>query len=52
MPYVLIQHNISKYEVFEPVFLDDEARRKRSGFKGGRLYRNADDPNNLFALFE
>jgi hypothetical protein len=52
MPYVLIQHNVAKYGIFEPVFKDDEARRRRSGSKGGRLFRNVVDPNNLFALFE
>lgn len=52
MPYVLIQHQVANCDRFEPVFKDDEARRERSGSKGGRLYRNADDPNNLIAIFE
>jgi heme-degrading monooxygenase HmoA len=52
MPYVLIQHEVRKYEVFEPVFKDDETRRRRMGSKGGRLYRNVSDPRNLVAVFE
>jgi heme-degrading monooxygenase HmoA len=52
MPYVLIQHEVRKYEVFEPVFKDDEARRRRMGSKGGRLYRNVAEPRNLVAVFE
>ena len=52
MPYVLIQHNVANFRAFEPVFDDDQTRRKRSGSKGGRLLRNSADPNNLFALFE
>jgi heme-degrading monooxygenase HmoA len=52
MPYVLIQHNVANYDRFEPVFNDDEARRKRGGSKGGTLYRNVDDPNNIIAVFE
>ena len=52
MPYVLIQHNVASFRAFEPVFDDDQNRRKRSGSKGGRLLRNSADPNNLFALFE
>jgi hypothetical protein len=52
MPYVLIQHNVANYERFESVFKDDEARRHRSGSKGGTLYRNAADPNNIIAMFE
>jgi heme-degrading monooxygenase HmoA len=52
MPHVLIQHQVARYEVFEQVFQDDEARRQRSGSKGGRLFRNVDDPNNIIVLFE
>lgn len=52
MPYVLIQHNVASFAAFEPVFDADEARRQRSGGKGGRLFRNTADPNNLVALFE
>ena len=52
MPYVLIQHKIKDYANFEPVFLEDGERRRRSGSKGGKLFRNTDDPANLIALFE
>jgi hypothetical protein len=52
MPYVLIQHQVEKYETFEPVFKDDQARRQRSGSRKGRLFRNAADPHSLVALFE
>jgi len=52
MPYVLIQHNVANYDRFEVVYKDDEARRQRSGSKGGTLYRNVADPNNIIALFE
>ena len=52
MAYVLIQHNVAKYGVFEPIFKDDEERRRRGGSKSARLFRNIDNPNNLFALFE
>jgi len=52
MPYVLIRHKVQKYEAFEPVYKDDEARRRRGGSKKGRLFRNVADPGNLVALFE
>jgi heme-degrading monooxygenase HmoA len=52
MPYVLIQHQVEKYEAFEPVFNDDQLRRQRSGSKKGRLFRNVSDPKSLVALFE
>lgn len=52
MPYVLIQHQIKDYSVFEAVFLGDAERRRRGVSKGGKLFRNSDDPGNLVALFE
>lgn len=52
MPYVLIQHQVRDYSTLEAVFRDDGERRRRSGSKGGKLFRNTDDPGNLVALFE
>jgi heme-degrading monooxygenase HmoA len=52
MAYVLIQHQVKDYSTLEAVFLEDGERRRRSGSKGGRLFRNTDDPGNLVALFE
>jgi len=52
MPYVLIQHEVGKYEAFEPVFMDDESRRRRGGSQKGRLFRSVLEPGKLVALFE
>ncbi len=52
MPYVLIEHTPTDYGLFEKVFLEDGERRGRSGSKGGRLFRDADAPGSLIALFE
>jgi heme-degrading monooxygenase HmoA len=52
MPRVLIQHQVKDYSIFERVFLEDGERRRRSGSKGGSLFRNSEDPDNLVALFE
>jgi len=52
MPYVLIQHQVKDFSTLEAVFLEDGERRRRNGSKGGRLFRNADNPGNLVALFE
>jgi len=52
MPYVLIQHEVGKYEAFEPVFKDDESRRRRGGSQKGRLFRGVLEPGKLVALFE
>jgi heme-degrading monooxygenase HmoA len=52
MPYTLIRHKVEDYERWKPVFDEHAAVRQESGSKGGRLFRNADDPNETFILFE
>jgi hypothetical protein len=52
MAYVLVEHRIGKWSEFEGIFKADSARRKALGSLGGTLYRNADDPANLFAVFQ
>ena len=52
MAYVLVQHKIGKWSEFERVFRDDAERRKRLGSKGGQVFRSADDPDNVFVVFE
>lgn len=52
MPYALVRHKVEDYEKWKPVFDEDAANREASGSKGGYLFRNADDPNELLILFE
>lgn len=52
MPYVLIQHEVTKYEVFEAVYKDDQEFRRRSGSKKGKLFRDLADPNSLVVILE
>ena len=52
MPYILIQHRVEDYAKWKPVFDEHGATRKAKGSKGGHLFRNADDPNELVILFE
>jgi hypothetical protein len=52
MAYVLVQHKIGEWPLFESIFKDDTERRRRLGSKGGTLFRNVDDPHNLFVVFE
>ena len=47
MAYVLIEHLVGDYETFKQVYLDDAERRLRSGSKGGKVFRVADDPNDI-----
>ena len=52
MAYVLIEHEVAHWETFKAVYLDDLARRKRDGSKGGRVYRTAGEPNKLVIVLE
>jgi hypothetical protein len=53
MPYLLVRHKVEDYERWKPVFDHDHgATREQSGSKGGRILRNADDPNELVILLE
>lgn len=52
MALLIIEHTVGDYETFEKVFLDDQERRRRSGSKGARVHRNADNPNNVYVVIE
>jgi heme-degrading monooxygenase HmoA len=53
MPYLLVRHKVEDYEGWKPVFDHDHgATREQWGSKGGRILRNADDPNELVILLE
>ncbi len=52
MPYMLVRHKVEDYDRWKPIFDEHGAVREESGSKGGRLFRNADDPNETIILFE
>jgi heme-degrading monooxygenase HmoA len=52
MANVLVQHKIGKWSEFEGIFKGDGERRKALGSKGGKVFRNVDDPENIFVVFE
>ena len=52
MSYMLIRHKVQDYGKWKLAFDAHGATRKASGSKGGRLLRNAKDPNELVILFE
>jgi heme-degrading monooxygenase HmoA len=52
MPYMLVRHKVEDYEKWKPVFDGHQATRSESGGKGGFLFRNADDPNEIIILLE
>lgn len=52
MPYLLIRHKVKDYDKWKPVFDEHGSTRKANGSKGGRLFRNADDPNEIVIIFK
>jgi heme-degrading monooxygenase HmoA len=52
MAYMCVRHKVKDFAKWKPVFDEHGATRKASGSKGGRLFRNANDPNEVVALFE
>jgi len=52
MPYVLIQHDVPDLARLMTAFLHDHLRRQDLGSKGGRLFRNIDNPNEFVVLLE
>ncbi|WMW26105.1 hypothetical protein RE474_05115 [Methanolobus sediminis] len=52
MVYVLIRHVVEDFSKWKPGFDEHGSTRKKSGSKGGMLFRTSDDPNSLAILFE
>ena len=52
MALLIINHVVGNYETFKEVFLDDQERRRLLGSRGARVYRVADDPNNIRVVLE
>ena len=51
MPYILVQHSVEDYNKWKPVF-DEQEARQAAGSKGGIVFRNADDLNQITVLLE
>ncbi len=52
MPYLLIRHKVRDFATWKPVFDEHGSTRRASGSKGGYLFRNASDLNEVVMLFE
>ena len=52
MPHLLIRHKVQDYARWKPLFDEHGATRRANGSKGGHLYRNAGDPNEVVILLE
>jgi hypothetical protein len=52
MPYLLIRHKVEDYAKWKPVFDDHGSTREAAGSKGGYVFRNANDGNEIVILLE
>ena len=52
MAYILVHHKIEDYNKWKPVFDNDAGNRAKHGSTGGKIFRNADNPNDIFTLLE
>ncbi len=52
MAYLLIKHKVEDFSKWKQVFDEHGPMRKAGGSKGGYLFRNADDPNELVIIFK
>jgi heme-degrading monooxygenase HmoA len=52
MPYILIRAKFENFAQMKAVFDERAALRKSFGSKGGYVFRNADDPNEVVVLLE
>jgi hypothetical protein len=52
MPYVLVRHKVEDYNKWSAVFFEHGVVRANMGFKGGHIFRNVDDTNEVVILLE
>lgn len=52
MAHVLVRCNVGNYASWKPVFDGHVAEREEAGSRGGFIFRNAEDSNEIFVLLE
>lgn len=52
MAHLLVHHKVEDYNKFKPVFDMHASARSEAGSKGGKVFRNASNPNEVFVLLE
>lgn len=52
MIYIMVSHKIADWDKWKPVFDSDEAARRSFGVNVKKLFRSAEDPNDLHILFD
>jgi heme-degrading monooxygenase HmoA len=52
MAHILVHHKVADYGKWKPVFDSHASFRSQNGSKGGTVFQNANDPNDVFILLE
>ena len=52
MPYILVRHKVRDYDTWIAGFDAHSSARLRGGSRGGQVFRNSDDPNEVFVLLD
>ncbi len=52
MAHILVHHKIEEYNKWKSAFDNHANIRSEHGSMGGKIFRNADDPNHIFVLLE
>lgn len=52
MPYLLVRQRVTDYEKWKSAFDAHSLTRQANGSRGGQLFRNASDPNEVIMLLE
>ena len=52
MPYLLERHKVEDYGRWREAFDADAGGREAAGCRGARIFRDADDPEEVVGLFE
>jgi hypothetical protein len=51
MMHMLVRHRVADFAKWKPVYEAHLWARQKAGLKEERLFRNADDPNEVLLLF-
>jgi hypothetical protein len=50
--YVLVRHKVKDFKVWKPVYDAHLAKRNEAGLREKHVMRGAEDPNEVYVLFE
>jgi len=49
---IIVKRILKDYDAWKEIVMDRNPMRKEYGSKGGTVYRNAKDPNEVYLVFE